>query len=210
MPKTYDSALASHDGEDRSWESGIFKSGTDGPVWLSETNLKGDGQADLKHHGGPDRALLLYTAEHYPDWEDRFGRPLGYGSFGENFTVSESNEKEVCIGDRWQSDDIEIEVSQPRLPCFKLARRLDMPGLNLEVVAKRNGGWYARTLKTGLVEQGQKLRLVERPNPNWTIDRAFHIYMTEKKDRITLTELKDIPQLSTLWKESLIKRLEAQ
>jgi MOSC domain-containing protein YiiM len=210
MPQTYDSALASEDGYDRSWESGIFKMQVSGPVTLTETNLAGDGQADLIHHGGPDRVLLIYSGDHYPDWEARFGRRLSYGSFGENLTVSDTDEKEVCIGDRWASDDIEIEVSQPRLPCFKLARRLDMPGLNLEVVANRRGGWYARALKTGLVEARQKLRLIDRPNPKWSIDRAFQVYMTEKKDRIILGELRNLPQLSTLWRESLTKRLEAR
>ena len=210
MPKTYDSALASEDGQDRSWESGIFKDEVRGPVHLGETNLAEDGQADLKHHGGPDRALLIYSAEHYPAWNDRFGRSLEFGSFGENFTVSIANETTVCLGDRWVANDIEIEVSQPRLPCFKLARRLDMPGLNLEVVKNRKGGWYARTLKQGTVEAGQKLTLVDRPNPEWTIDRAFLIYMTEKKDRQVLQELHDLPQLSTLWRESLAKRLESR
>ncbi len=210
MPKIYDSSLAAEDGQDRSWVSGIFKSGISGPVWLSETNLDGDGQSDLVHHGGPDRAVLLYSAEHYPAWENRFARPLSYGSFGENFTVSIADEKSVCIGDIWVSQNIEIEVSQPRLPCFKLARRLDLPGLNVEVVEKRNGGWYARVLKQGNVVRGQKLKLVSRPNPAWTIDRAFEIYMREKKNREVLFELRDLPQLSTLWKDSLTKRLEAR
>ena len=152
----------------------------------------------------------MYSAEHYPAWEERFGHPVSYGGFGENFTVSGTNEIEVCIGDIWVSDDIEIEVSQPRLPCFKLARRLDKPGLNLEVIANRKGGWYARALKQGMVESGQKLALTSRPHPSWTIDRAFHIYMTEKKDRKILNELHNLPQLSTLWKESLAKRLSAK
>ena len=85
-----------------------------------------------------------------------------------------------------------------------------MPGLNLEVVKNRKGGWYCRTLKQGTVEAGQKLTLVDRPNPEWTIDRAFLIYMTEKKDRQVLQELHDLPQLSTLWRESLAKRLESR
>ncbi len=210
MPKTYDSSLSSQDGEDSSWDSGIFKFGVESPVYLSDTNLAGDGQADLVHHGGPDRALLIYSAEHYPAWEARFGRLLSYGSFGENFTVSHLIEPDVCLGDVWEADDILIEISQPRLPCFKLARRLDMPGLNLEVIANRKGGWYARTLKQGTVHGGQHLKLVERPHPTWNIDRAFHLYMTEKKDRATLLELHDLPQLSTLWKDSLEKRLSAR
>ena len=210
MPKTYDSPTASGDGQDRSWDSGIFKFGLEGPVFLGETNLVGDGQADLRVHGGPDRALLIYSAEHYPAWETRFGRPLTYGSFGENFTVTKATELEVCLGDVWVSDDIEIEVSQPRLPCFKVARRLDWPGLNVEIIANRKGGWYARVLKQGFVERGQNLRLVARPNPTWNIDRAFHLYMTEKNDMVVLKELHGLPQISTLWKDSLAKRLLAR
>jgi MOSC domain-containing protein YiiM len=149
MPKTYDSDLASHDGEDRSWESGIFKSGIMGPVWLSENNLVGDGQADLRVHGGRDRAILIYSAVHYPEWEARANCDLEFGSFGENITVSNLTELDVCLGDVWASGDIEIEVSQPRLPCFKLARRNNWPGLNLEVIKNRKGGWYARVLRQG-------------------------------------------------------------
>ncbi len=208
MPKTYNSPLAFEDGQDRSWESGIFKYEIKGPIHLGETNLIGDGQADLVHHGGPDRALLIYTADHYPAWNERFGRTLEFGSFGENFTVKGTDEREVCIGDIWSSDDIEIEISQPRLPCFKLARRLNTPGLNIEVVKNRKGGWYTRVLRQGYVERGQRLRLIARPNPTWNIDRAFHLYMTEKKNHEVLRELHDLPQLSTLWRDSLAKRLK--
>lgn len=207
MPKTYESPMAAQDGEDRTWESGIFKHAVDGPIFLGQTNLGGDGQSDLVHHGGPDRALLIYSAIHYPEWEARANRSLEFGSFGENLTVSNVTELDVCLGDIWASSDIEIEVSQPRLPCFKLARRLSWPGLNIEVVKNRKGGWYTRVLKQGMVERDQTLRLVNRPHPTWTIDRAFRLYMTEKKDLDTLQELHDLPQLSTLWKESLERRL---
>jgi MOSC domain-containing protein YiiM len=200
MPKT-------HDGEDRSWESGIFKSGIMGPVWLSENNLVGDGQADLRVHGGRDRAILIYSAVHYPEWEARANCDLEFGSFGENITVSNLTELDVCLGDVWASGDIEIEVSQPRLPCFKLARRNNWPGLNLEVIKNRKGGWYARVLRQGNVEPHQHLQLIHRPHPTWSIDRAFRVFMSEKKDHQVLQELRDLPQLSTLWKESLTKRL---
>jgi len=207
LPKVYQNADAPDDGEDRTWESGIFKHTVKGPVWLSETNLTGDGQADLVHHGGPDRALLLYSALHYPDWEVQFGYPVPYGGFGENFTVDEVDEHQVCLGDRWATDDIEIEVSQPRLPCFKLARRLDRPGLNVEVMNNRKGGWYARALKQGNVCEGETLKLIERPNPTWTIDRCFDTFLHQKKDAVVLRELVDLPQLSELWKDRLHKRI---
>lgn len=207
QPKVYQSPKAVDDGEDHTWSSGIFKFAVEGPVRLDETNLGGDGQADLVHHGGPDRALLIYSAEHYPNWEKRFERSFEFGSFGENFTVTSVDEHSICLGDRWEANDILVEVSQPRLPCFKLARRLDIPGLNVEVMNNRRGGWYARTLKQGNVEKGETLRLVDRPNPNWTIDRCFDLFLHEKKDPGPLRELLDLPQLSELWKDRLAQRL---
>ncbi len=183
MPKTYESPMTAQDGEGRTWDSGIFKHGIEGPVFLGETNLGGDGQSDLVHRGGPDRALLIYSARHYPEWESHANRSLEFGSFGENLTVSDVTELDVCLGDIWATKDIEIEVSQPRLPCFKLARRLNWPGLNVEVIKNRKGGWYTRVLKQGMVERDQTLRLVDRSHPTWTIDRAIRLYMSEKKTR---------------------------
>ena len=207
MPKVYDSPTAIDDGEDHTWSSGIFKHRVDGPIWLDELNLGGDGQADLVHHGGKDRAVLLYSANHYPAWEKVFGHPLESGSFGENFTVTNVDEQTVCLGDRWASDEIEIEISQPRLPCFKLARRLNRPGLNVEVMKNRQGGWYARTIRQGHVEGGHTLTLKERPNPKWTIDRCFLSYMNGSSNRSLNRELMELPQLSTLWKDRLAARL---
>lgn len=207
QPKVYQSPKAVDDGEDHTWSSGIFKFAVEGPVRLGETNLGGDGQADLVHHGGPDRALLIYSAEHYPNWEKRFERSFEFGSFGENFTVDGVDERQVCLGDRWISDDIEIEISQPRLPCFKLARRLDLPTITKEVMDSRTGGWYARTVKQGDVQAGQMLALAARPNPDWTIERCFSVFLTEKRDKDALLELAGLPQLSQLWRDNLDRRI---
>ncbi len=207
LPKVYQHVVEGDDGEDRAWSSGIFKRVVEGPVWLGKTNLTGDGQADLVHHGGSDRALLLYSADHYPWWTQQFGHDIEFGSFGENLSVTGIDEHSVCLGDRWASDEIEIEISQPRLPCFKLARRMSKPGLNVTVMENRKGGWYARTLRTGNVMKGQKLELLERRHPDWTIDRAFDVFIHEKRDSSVLQALVDIPELSQLWQDNLNKRL---
>lgn len=209
MPKVYQSPNSIDDGEEHTWSSGIFKHAVEGPLHLGETNLVGDGQADLVHHGGADRALLLYSIDHYPHWRQRFQREFEFGSFGENLTVTDIDEHSVCLGDRWVSDDIEIEISQPRLPCFKLARRLDLPTITKEVLESRTGGWYARVVRQGQVESGQTLTLSSRPNPDWTIDRCFATFMLEKKNRTLMTELMELPQLSTLWKDNLARRIAA-
>lgn len=87
---------------DRPWTTGFIKEPVFGAVWLGSTNLDGDGQADLVHHGGPDKGVLAYSAEHYPGWRLSMNNPsLAFGAFGENFTVHGLTEADVCIGDTW-------------------------------------------------------------------------------------------------------------
>lgn len=97
---------------DRPWTTGFFKEPVAGAVRLRATNLEGDGQADLDHLGGPDKAVLAYSAEHYPDWRQSLGKPsLPFGAFGENLTVSGLAEAGVCIGDTWQvGDEVVLQV----------------------------------------------------------------------------------------------------
>ncbi len=189
------------------WESGIFKSQIEGEVWLGKTNLDGDGQSDLVHHGGEDRAVLAYSADHYPVWRSHLGLELPFGSFGENFTLTGLNEQSVCLGDRWVTDEIELEISQPRVPCFKLSRRVGVEDLNQQVMKNGKGGWYFRVMKEGNVKAGQVLRLAQRPFPDWPTARAYRIYLTERDDTDLIQELHDLPCLSQLWKSGLNKRV---
>ncbi len=206
LPQTR-TAVRPNDGAESEWESGIFKRPVSKAI-LGSTNLDGDGQADLRFHGGPDRAVLLFSVEHYPNWEERLGRKLEFGSFGENLSVEGIDEETVCLGDIWESDNVALEISQPRIPCSKLSRRLETPGFHLEVTKKARGGFYARTLREGLVTTGDVLSLARRPFPQWPIYRTFELYMHEKDDLSLLRELVAIPQLSQLWKDGLAKRLQ--
>ena len=115
------------------WTSGIFKYPILGRVTLSQTNLQGDGQADLKVHGGPDKAVCVYSADHYPLWRQQLGvEECGPGWFGENFSVEGQSETQVAVGDTYQIGTAVVQISQPRAPCWKLGRRwnrLAMPKL---------------------------------------------------------------------------------
>lgn len=195
------------DSTETEWRSGIFKHRVDA-ARLGLTNLEGDGQADHRFHGGPDRAVLLFSVRHYPLWEERLARKLEFGSFGENLSVEGIDEETVCLGDIWETDNVTLEISQPRIPCSKLSRRLETPGFHLEVTKKAGGGFYARTLREGLVTTGDVLSLVSRPHTQWPVRRAFELYMYEKDDLSQLQELVAIPQLSQLWKDGLVKRLD--
>jgi MOSC domain-containing protein YiiM len=154
------------------WQSGIVKLPVDGPVWLDTLNLADDGQHDLVNHGGPWRAVLAYGAAHYPVWQAELAREhLPYGAFGENFTVSVATEDDVCLGDIYAVGAVRVQVSQPRAPCWKLARRWEIKDLAAQVEAKGWGGWYHRVLQTGFVQAGDDYTLLERPCPQWNILR---------------------------------------
>lgn len=171
MPRSYGSEDA-FDPHDKPWMTGFFKTPVEGPVFVGSTNLVGDGQADLKNHGGVDKAVLAYSADHYPKWRDELRLPdMPCGAFGENLTVAGLSEQLVCIGDLFRVGEVLFEVSQPRQPCWKLARRWRMHELTGLVVNNGRSGWYLRVLSEGSVEAGMLVTLIERPNPSWPISR---------------------------------------
>src|SRR5688572_24480431 len=137
------------------WTSGIYKSPVHGRVALSLTNLAGDGQADLRVHGGPDKAVCVYAAEHYSSWREELGvEDCGPGWFGENFSVEGQSEKDAAVGDTYRIGTALVQISQPRAPCWKLGRRWNRPDMPKLVVQSGRTGWYLRVLEPGEVECG--------------------------------------------------------
>lgn len=222
-------AGAGADGPDwmrREWATGIFKELVLGPVRLHATQLEGDGQADLTVHGGPDKAVCVYSLDHYPFWVGKFGGDaasgdaLPTGAFGENFTVAGLVEADVCIGDVWvvgdadsnASDDdslgrVVVQVSQPRQPCWKLARKWGVKTLAFQVQQSGRTGWYFRVLHEGIVEAGMPLTLVERPRPEWTVARANGVMHFDEGGVRAAGELSRVPELSANWREGLGGRI---
>lgn len=193
---------------DRPWVSGFCKGPIDGPVTLRRLNLDGDGQADLVHHGGVDKAVCCYPAAHYPGWRIELGLPdLAFGSFGENFTIDGLAEPEVCIGDAFRVGTALVQVSQPRQPCWKLARRWRIKKLTLLVQGSGRTGWYFRVLTEGVVRAGEPLTLVERPHPDWTVARANRVMHSDKADLESAAALAALPTLSASWKKTLHDRI---
>ena len=195
---------------DGPWTTGFFKESVAGPVKLKATNLEGDGQADLVHHGGPDKGVLAYSADHYPGWRQSMGNDsLPFGAFGENFTVEGLTEADVCIGDTWQiGHEVVVQVSQPRQPCWKLVRRWRIKSLALEVQQSGRTGWYFRVLTEGLVSASRPLVLLKRPYPKWTVERANQVMHSKNGESADLLELAAIPLLSESWRTTLTRRAE--
>jgi MOSC domain-containing protein YiiM len=208
LPWNYGSEDAD-DVHDKPWMSGIYKSGIQGAVYVGTTNIRGDGQADLKHHGGIDKAVLAYSADHYPEWRERLGLPdMPHGGFGENLTIAGWCEDTVCIGDICRIGAVTFEVSQPRQPCWKLARRWRMHDLLGMVMRNGRAGWYLRVKEEGLIEAGMPVELVDRPNPEWTIARANQILHHCPTDLELAVALAEVPRLADAWVRELRERAD--
>ena len=189
------------------WTTATFKDPVSGKVALSWEGLDGDGHADLVNHGGVDKAVLVYSDDHAERWRrELFPEGLPPGAFGENFTVQGLTEASVCLGDVFQVGAARVQVSQPRQPCWKQARRYAMNDLVVRIVRTGRTGWYLRVLAEGLVEAGDVMTLLERPHPEWTIERANQVMHVAKTNRELSLELADCPALAQSWVTSLRKR----
>lgn len=191
---------------DREWTTGFFKEPVAGVRQVRALGIEGDGQADLVNHGGPDKAINVYPSEHYSVWEEELGLTLQAGAFGENFTTTGMTEREVCVGDVFQCGELCLQVSQPRQPCWKLARRWRIKDLAARVERTGRTGWYFRVLNGGPVQTGMVLELVMRPAPQWSIAAANEIMHHRKDDAEAALVLASCPGLSASWQRSLTHR----
>lgn len=193
----------------RSWSSAIGKSALTEPVWVAQHNVTGDEQADRRHHGGPDKAVFVHPSEHYPLWREELGlSSVGPGAFGENLAVAGLNEDDVCLGDVWDVGEVGLQVSQPRRPCWKPARRWGVPDLVPRIQDSGRTGWYLRVLSCGFLQADDAMVLRERPYPQWTVARVGHTMHAPTADLATTRALADCPALLDRWREELARRLE--
>lgn len=196
---------------ERSWETGMFKTETEEKIWLGKTGLVGDEVADKKNHGGPEKALFAYPIKHYKYWkEDLEIDTIDMGAMGENIAVLEMDEFTVCIGDTYKFGDAIIQVSQPRQPCWKPARRFQVMDFALRIQNSGLTGWYFRVLKEGNVLSRIDLELLERPYPQWSIAACNEVMHLYKDDLRLADDLASCDLLAENWKRTLNKRLRGQ
>lgn len=192
----------------KEWTTAFFKTPVEGPVAVGRLGLEGDEVAEKRVHGGPDKAVCVYTADHFAHWQMDLDEPaLGAAAFGENFTVEDLTEGTVCLGDVWRIGTAEFQVSQPRQPCWKLARRWKTKDLTLRVQQSGYTGWYLRVVAEGTVAAGDPITLVSSVLPDWTIARANRVMYELTEDREATAELAGVEPLAGSWKRQLLKRL---
>jgi MOSC domain-containing protein YiiM len=169
-----------------------------GRVMVERLGLAGDQQADLRVHGGPDKAIYCYPIEHYGNWLAE--RPaveslLIPGGFGENLTTCGFDEDRVCIGDLLRIDDVTAQVTQPRRPCFKLGLRFANMQMLRAMLRSGRSGWYLRVLEPGLVEAGASITTIDRLNPSWPISRLNRL-IDGRGQRDDIAELASLPGIA--------------
>jgi MOSC domain-containing protein YiiM len=142
----------------------IWKEPVSGAIRIEGVNLVGDGQADLRVHGGRDKAVYAYSVEDYDWWSARIG-PVGPGTFGENLTTAGLNLTTACVGDRWQVGSAVLEVSQPRQPCFKLGIRMDDDTFPRAFLTAGRPGAYLRIVQAGMIGAGDQIRVTRASPP---------------------------------------------
>ncbi|AQR73530.1 MOSC domain-containing protein [Sphingomonas sp. LM7] len=192
--------------------SGIAKHPHDRPLRLSRTGFAGDKQGDTRHHGGPDKAVHHYPIDHYAAWRAELGaHPLldHPGAFGENIAMTGLTEADVAIGDRFRLGEAVIEVSQGRQPCFRLNLRFEVADMALRTQRSGRTGWYYRVIEEGDVGPGDALQVLERPIPEWTIDRLRHVLYVDVMDRESLAAIAALPLLPERWRETAARRLRS-
>ena len=189
--------------------TGIFKEPVEGRVLVRTLNLDGDRQADLKVHGGIHKAVYAYPAEHYEYWRRELpGVPLPYGMFGENLTVEGMFEGVTRIGEQFRIGSAELVVTQPRLPCYKLAVKFGRDDIIKRFLDSRLTGFYFAVLKEGEVGAGDSIETISRDVNELMVADVTRLYLDDKYDREKLERALTVNALPDSWKTHFERQLE--
>ena len=198
-------------GPSGNYRSAIAKKPIEGQVKVTRTGIVGDEHGNTLRHGGAEQALHQYAFEHYAAWRAEkpemaalFSAP---GAFGENFSSTGMTEDNVCVGDTYRCGTVLLQVSRTRHPCWRLNIRFGDPRMAWRVQESGRLGWHYRVIEEGTLSAGDRLILVHRPHPGWTISRLARALFHAPLDYASLEEMAQLPELSKLSKDYAVRRL---
>ncbi|PAD77268.1 MOSC domain-containing protein [Paenibacillus campinasensis] len=189
--------------------TGIYKQPVEGAVFLGKENFAGDGQADLVHHGGADKAVCAYPFEHYKYWASSLGKEMPPASFGENLTLQGLLEDQVSIGDVFRVGEAVVQISQPRYPCFKLSQKHGVKDMPARVLNTGYSGFYFRVLEEGEVSAASPVTRLEAHPKGITVREVLLLMKDGRKDESGLCRMLELEELSSSVKGQFAKWLEA-
>lgn len=189
-------------------QTSIFKTPVSRRVHVARDNVEGDQQSDLSVHGGPEKAVYVFPAEHYDFWRRELPEAeLPWGAFGENFTSEGLLEDEVWIGDRYRVGTTELVVTQPRMPCYKLGIRFDRPDMVKRFLQSRRSGFYLAVEREGEVGAGDAIERFARDETRLTVADVVTLYAADSANQPLLARASVHPSLPGAWREYFRKRL---
>src|SRR6476659_3823354 len=193
----------------RTIRTSIFKAPVSGRVQVRKLNLDGDAQSDLTVHGGVDKAVYVYPAEHYTFWRNELpNADLDWGVFGENFTTQGAlDDKAVRIGDRFRIGSAAFVVTQPRMPCFKLGIRFGRVDIIKRFLRSGRNGFYLAVAEEGEVGPGDSIELLRRDENGVTVADIVELYTADAAKQDLLQRVSELAALPENWRAYFRKRL---
>jgi MOSC domain-containing protein YiiM len=187
----------------------IFKEPVEGRVAVRRYNLDGDRQADLRVHGGPSKAVYVYPSEHYDYWRGELpGVNLPWGMFGENLTTEGLFEDQVSVGDRFRVGSAELMVTEPRLPCFKLAAKFGRDDMIKRFLASGRVGFYLTVVSEGELGVGEVVECISRDSHGVTVADVVRLHVDKRKDYQLMRRAVEVEALPESWREGFREQLE--
>ena len=187
--------------------TGIFKEPVEGEIPVRRLNLDGDAQADLTVHGGVDKAVYAYPVEHYDFWRREFpDKELPFGMFGENLTIEGLLDDTVSIGDSLKVGTAILIVTQPRLPCYKLALKFQRDDIIKRFLANGRTGFYFSVEQEGMIAAESAIELLSKDEHHVTIPDIARLYVSHEPDEELLQRAVSVGALPQSWKDYLIRK----
>ncbi len=188
--------------------TGIFKEPVTGPVMLRRLNFDGDRQADLSVHGGPTKAAYAYPHEHYAYWRNELpDHDLPVGMFGENLTTEGFDEESVCIGDRFRIGQAVVVVTEPRMPCQKLAIKFGRADILKRFLKSQRTGFYFGVVEEGIVQAGDEITRISQDAAKLKVIEVTQLYSTERDNASLLAKAISVETLPESWRQHFTARL---
>jgi MOSC domain-containing protein YiiM len=191
----------------QTFTTGIFKQPVQGPVMMRTLDLDGDRQADLSVHGGPYKAVYAYPAEHYSFWRTELPEmDLQWATFGENLTTEGLDESSTHIGDRFRIGAATVMVTQPRVPCFKLAAKFQRDDILKRFLSSGRSGFYLSVVEEGLISPGDAIERIHEDENAISVSDINALFRNGK-DLSLMRRVTRLEPLPPDWREHFIEKL---
>ena len=193
--------------QNKQFQTSYRKKSIKGMVHVTKLGFEHDTQTDMKNHGGANQAVCVYPQSSYEYFKDTHDFDLPACAFGENITIQEVSDRDICIGDQFSCGEVIFEVSQPRGPCWKISEVLGIKKLTSLVVGEIKTGFYLRVLKEGQMDKNSTLKLIKREHKKFTIEYVADCYLNPKKNQENIKEIILCPELSDRFRDNFKKKL---